>query len=69
MAVTSHVDFAAWHTNRLKRGEVLQNFGRVRREVAEALAVAEYEKFDAHRRMIEAADVDALTANVMGMKK
>ena len=49
--------------------EVLQNFGRVRREVAEALAVAEYEKFDAHRRMIEAEDVDALTANVMGMKK
>ena len=30
--------------------EVLQNFGTVKREVAEALAVAEYEKYDAHRR-------------------
>ena len=40
--------------------EVLQNFGKVRRSVAEALAVKEYEKYDAHRRAIEAADVDAL---------
>lgn len=48
--------------------EVLQNFGRVRREVAEALAVAEYEKFDAHRRMIEASDVDALENSVKKIK-
>jgi len=48
--------------------EVLQNFGRVRREVAEALAVAEYEKFDAHRRMIEALDVDALENSVKKIK-
>lgn len=44
--------------------EVLQNFGTVKREVAEALAVAEYEKYDAHRRMIEAADVNELEAEV-----
>ncbi len=44
--------------------EVLQNFGTVKREVAEALAIAEYEKYDAHRRMIEAADVDELEAEI-----
>lgn len=48
--------------------EVLQNFGTVKREVAEALAVAEYEKYDAHRRMIDAADVDALETNVKKLK-
>ena len=48
--------------------EVLQNFGKVRRSVAEALAVKEYEKYDAHRRAIEAADVDALTEGVKKLK-
>lgn len=48
--------------------EVLQNFGKVRRSVAEALAVKEYEKYDAHRRAIEAADVDALTENINQLK-
>lgn len=48
--------------------EVLQNPGKVRREVAEALAIAEYEKFDAHRKMIESADVDALTEGVKRLK-
>lgn len=48
--------------------EVLQNFGTVKREVAEALAIQQYEKYDAHRRMIEAADVDALTVNVKKLK-
>lgn len=48
--------------------EVLQNFGTVKREVAEALAVAEYEKYDAHRRMIEAADVNELEAEVKHIK-
>lgn len=48
--------------------EVLQNPGSVKRKVAEALAVAEYEKYDAHRRMIEAADVDVLRDEVKGMK-
>lgn len=48
--------------------EVLQNFGRVRREVAEALAYEQYEIYDAHRRMIEAADVEALTDGVKRLK-
>ena len=49
--------------------EVLQNLGKVKREVAEALAIAEYKKFDAHRRMVEAADVDKLTEAVNGIEK
>ena len=49
--------------------EVLQNFGTVKREVAEALAVAEYEKYDAHRKMIEAADVDELSDSVKRLKQ
>ena len=49
--------------------QVLQNFGTVRREVAESLAIAEYEKFDTQRRMIEAADVDQLSTTVRGLKK
>ncbi len=49
--------------------EVLQNFGTVKREVAEALALAEYEKYDAHRRMLEAADVDELTDEVKKLKR
>lgn len=49
--------------------EVLQNFGTVKREVAEALAVAEYEKYDAHRRMLEADDIDELTTAVHKAKK
>lgn len=40
--------------------EVLQNFGTVKREVAEALAIEQYEQYDAHRKMLEAADVDEL---------
>ena len=48
--------------------EVLQNFGTVKREVAEALAVAEYEKYDTHRRAIEAADLNELTDGVKKLK-
>ena len=48
--------------------EVLQNFGKVRRSVAEALAVKEYEKYDANRRAIEAADVDELADGVRRLK-
>ena len=44
------------------------NSGTVKREVAEALAVAEYEKYDQHRRLIEAADADALDAEVKRIK-
>lgn len=49
--------------------EVLQNFGTVKREVAEALAVTEYEKYDAHRRMLEAAEVEDLTDSVKRLKQ
>ena len=44
--------------------EVLQNFGTVKREVAEALAVAEYEKYDAHRRSIEVSAINELTHEI-----
>lgn len=48
--------------------DVLQNAGTVRREVADALALAEYEKYDEHRRLMEADDVDELTASVKTLK-
>lgn len=48
--------------------EVLQNPGKVKREVADALAIAEYEKYDANRRMIEAGDVEQLSENVKKIK-
>jgi hypothetical protein len=48
--------------------EVLQNFGTVKREVAEKLAIAEYEKYDAHRRALEADNLDELTADVKKVK-
>lgn len=48
--------------------EVLQNFGTVKRTVADALAIAEYEKFDAHRRLMETDDMDELAADVKLLK-
>ena len=48
--------------------DVLQNFGSVKREVAEALAINEYEKYDAHRSMLEAANVDELAEEVKQLK-
>ena len=48
--------------------EVPNDFGRVQRKVAEALALEEYEKYDAHRRCLEKADVDALTDEVNRIK-
>lgn len=48
--------------------DVLQNAGTVKREVADALALAEYEKYDEHRRLLEADDVDELTASVKTLK-
>ena len=48
---------------------VLQNSGTVKREVAEALAVAEYEKYDAHRRELEAANLDELADEVKRLKR
>ena len=50
--------------------EVLEDFGTVKREAAEKLALEQYEQFDAHRRMLEASDdVDELTADVKRLKR
>lgn len=49
--------------------EVLENLGTVKREVAEDLALKQYELYDAHRRALEAADdVDELTETVKRLK-
>lgn len=48
--------------------DVLQNAGTVKREVADALALAEYEKYDKHRSLMEADDMDELTASVKTLK-
>lgn len=56
---------AEWETKlgeflRFNGREVLSGFGKVQRAVAEALAMEQYEQYDAHRRMLEAADLDEL---------
>lgn len=48
--------------------EVLSGFGKVQRAVAEALALEQYEQYDTHRRMIEAADVDALHSGANALR-
>ena len=50
--------------------EVLENFGTVKREVAEKLALEQYEQYDANRRVLEAVDdVDELAADVKRLKR
>lgn len=44
--------------------EVLQDFGRVQRAVAEKLAFEQYEKFDSNRRLLESESIDELTTSV-----
>lgn len=53
---------------RFNERQVLKNFGTVKREIAEKLAFEQYEKFDAHRKRLEAADVDELAENVKRLK-
>lgn len=48
--------------------EILQDFGKVQRDVANALALEQYEKYDENRRRLESADVDELTENVRQIK-
>lgn len=49
--------------------DVLENFGTVKREVAEKLALEQYEQYDTHRRALEAEDnIDELTADVKRLK-
>ena len=47
--------------------EVLENFGKVSRDVANKLAITEYEKYNAHRIVIEDT-VDELTQSVKQIK-
>ena len=50
--------------------EVLEHFGTVKRELAEKLALEQYELFDTHRRALDSADdIDELTADVKRIKK
>lgn len=49
--------------------EVLEHLGTVKRELAEKLALEQYELFDAHRRALEADDdIDELTKDVKRIK-
>lgn len=48
--------------------EVLTGFGKVQRAVADALAAEQYEKFDAHRRTLDAADIDELQSGAKALK-
>ena len=49
--------------------EVLEHLGTVKREVAEKLALEQYEQYDAHRRVLEAEDdLDELTADIKRLK-
>ena len=47
--------------------EVLQNFGTVKRELAEKLALDQYKQYDARRKKLEAADIDELEADVKAL--
>ena len=50
--------------------EVLEHFGTVKRELAEKLALEQYELFDTHRRALESADdIDELTTDVKRIKR
>ena len=48
--------------------EVLQDFGRIQRAVAEKLAFAQYDKYDTHRKQIENTDIDELTDGIKQLK-
>jgi hypothetical protein len=48
--------------------EVLQDFGKVRRDVADALAYEQYEIYNAHRKIREAVDVEELIDDIKKLK-
>ena len=55
---------------RVNGRDVLENFGTVKQEVAEKLALEQYEQYDAKRRVLEASDdVDELTTDVNRLKR
>lgn len=60
---------ADWETKlgeflRFNGREVLENSGKVKRAVAEKLALDQYEKYDANRKIAEPADIDELTDSI-----
>ena len=65
---------ADWETKlgeflRFNGQDVLKDSGKVKRSVADALALKEYEKFDNHRKMIEANDIEELNSNIKKLKE
>ena len=48
--------------------DVLQNAGKVKREIAEAAALSEYKKYDSRRRLMEASNDDELLESVKRIK-
>ena len=70
MAKSHHeMHMSDWETKlgeflRFNGREVLENSGKVKRAVAEKLALDQYEKFDANRKIAESADIDELTDSV-----
>lgn len=48
--------------------EILKDSGKVKRSVADALALKEYEKFDNHRKLIESSDIEELNSNIKKLK-
>lgn len=48
--------------------EVLQNFGKIRRDVAEKLALEQYEIYDTHRRKQEVCDIGQLEKDIKKLK-
>lgn len=48
--------------------EVLENFGTISRQLADKLAIDEYEKFNANRLISEVTDIDQLTKDVKKLK-
>lgn len=49
--------------------EVLDNYGTVSAEIAKQLAENEYEKFDAHRKMLASTDVKQLENHVKSIEQ
>ena len=48
--------------------EVLKDAGTISRELAEEMALKQYEEFDAHRHVLEAADLDTLEISIKKLK-
>ena len=75
MARNRHeMHMAEWETKlgeflRFNGQDVLKDSGKVKRSVADTLALKEYEKFDNYRRMIEAANIEELNSSIKKIKE